>query len=117
MSTSAWYYRFAPKGPRRGTAVVTLSRAAACGGGPPSRMTIRLTRIRLNASRQPLDGPPLAVRRVVLHSTPCQTLSVRLPVREPFRIDVTADRTFQPSPSDQRQLSAQIGFAFKPDKR
>jgi hypothetical protein len=38
-------------------------------------------------------------------------------VREPFRIDVTADRTFQPSPSDQRQLSAQIGFAFKPDKR
>jgi hypothetical protein len=116
MSTSAWYYRFAPKGPRRGTAVVTLSRAAACGGGPPSRMTIRLTRIHLNASRQPLDGPLLAVRRVVLHSTPCQTLSVRLPVREPFRIDVTADRTFQPSPSDQRQLSAQIGFAFEPNK-
>jgi hypothetical protein len=39
---------------------------------------------------------------------------VRIPVRLPFRIDVTATGTFQPSQYDPRQLSAQIGFGFSP---
>jgi hypothetical protein len=93
---------------------VTLSRAAACGGFPPSRITIRVTRIRLNASSQPLGGPLLDVRRAIVRSNPCDTLTVRIPVREPFRIDVSAAGTFQPSQYDQRHLSAQVGFAFEP---
>lgn len=116
MSTSAWYYRFASAGANRGTAVVTLSRAAACGGYPRSRITIRVTRLHLNADAQPLGGRLLALRRVVVRSTPCDTLSIRIPVRGPFRIDVTAIGTFQPSAFDQRQLSAQVGFAFDPTR-
>jgi hypothetical protein len=52
-----------------------------------------------------------------VRSTPCQTLSVRIPVRPPFRVDVSADRTFQPSQYDPRQLSVQIGFGFQPKAR
>jgi hypothetical protein len=35
-------------------------------------------------------------------------------VRAPFRIDVSAVGTFQPSPFDKRELSTQVGFAFEP---
>jgi hypothetical protein len=114
MSTSSVYYRFASTGTDRGTAVVTLTRAAACGGFPPSRMTIRVSRLRLDADSQPAAGRLLALRRVVLRSTPCDTRVIRIPARTPFRIDVTAVGTFQSSPYDQRQLSAQVGFAFEP---
>jgi hypothetical protein len=117
MSTSAWYYRFASTGADRGTATVTLSRTAACGGFPPSRITIKVSRIRLNADAQPVAGRLLALRHVVLRSNPCQRRSLRIPATTPFRIDVTAVGTFQPSQYDQRQLSAQVGFAFGPGPR
>ena len=116
MSTSAWYYHFATSAPRPGTAVVTLSRTAACGNLPKSRITIRVTRLRLNADSQPIAGTLLAIRRVVLRSNPCERKEVRIPVRPPFRIDVTARGTFQPSAYDLRQLSAQLGFGFEADK-
>jgi hypothetical protein len=114
MSTSAWYYRFATNGARRGTAVVTLTRAAACGGFPSSRITIRVSRLRLSSDSQPVAGRLLALRRVLVRSKPCDTRVVRIPVRTPFRIDVDAIGTFQPSLYDQRQLSAQVGFDFRP---
>jgi hypothetical protein len=114
MSTSAWYYHFAPNGPRAGTAVVTLSRTAACGDLPTSRITIRVTRLRIDANGQPAAGTLEHVRRLTLRSNPCQAVPVRIPVRTPFRIDVSAVGTFQPSPSDQRQLSAQLAFGFEP---
>jgi hypothetical protein len=114
MSTSAWYYRFAATGADQGTAVVTLSRAAACGGFRKSRITIRVARLRLNSDSQPVPGRLVALRRVVVRSKPCDTRIVRIPTRVPFRIDVSAIGTFQPSQYDQRQLSAQVGFAFEP---
>jgi len=58
-------------------------------------------------------GRLLARRRLVLHSKPCETREVRIPARAPFRVEVTAVGTFQPSPFDQRQLSAQVGFGFE----
>jgi hypothetical protein len=114
MSTSAWYYRFSTPGVSRGTAVVTLSRTAACGDLPTSRITIRVSRLRLNADSQPVAGRLLALRHVVLRSKPCDRDTIRIPVRPPFRIDLTAVGTFQPSPYDLRQLSAQVGFGFEP---
>jgi hypothetical protein len=114
MSTSSWYYHFAPFGPRRGTALVTLSRGAACGDVRPSHIVIRVSRLRIDReTAQPVAGRLLAVRRVVVRSTPCdRNKVVRIPVRLPFRLDVTATGTFQPSQYDPRQLSAQIGFGF-----
>ena len=114
MSTSSWYYHFAPFGDRRGAALVTLSRAAACGNVKPSHFVIRVTRLRIDPkSGQPVAGRLLAVRRVVVRSTPCdKNKIVRIPVTLPFRVDVTATGTFQPSIYDPRQLSAQVGFGF-----
>jgi hypothetical protein len=118
MSTSSWYYHFAPSGPRRGVATVTLSRAGACGNVAPSRITVKLSSLRIDKPRTP-NGQPvakrtLAVRRVTLRSTPCQTKTLTFGVSTPFRIDLTAVGTFQPSQYDLRQLSAQVTFGFKP---
>src|SRR5581483_7960096 len=114
MSTSAFYYRFTAAGSAPGVATVTLSRAAACGGLPPSRITIKLSRLWIDADGQPAPKRLLAVRHVLLRSDPCETKTIRLPVRPPYRIDLSTRDTFQPSPSDQRQLSAQVTFGFVP---
>ncbi len=114
MSTAAWYYRFTSAGTKPGYATVSLSRAAACGDYPPSHMTIKLSSLRINADAQPVAGRPLATRKLTLRSNPCQTKVVRIPAVAPYRIDVTARGTFQPSQYDQRELSAQVAFGFVP---
>jgi hypothetical protein len=116
MSTAASYVRFGPAAARRGTATVSLSRAAACGGYAPSPITVKVSRLRINASRQPDAGALLAERHLLVRSTPCDTKVLHFQVSPPFRIDVSASRTFQPSESDQRQLSAQVAFGFEPAK-
>ena len=114
MSTAAQYIRFGAETAHPGVATVSLSRAAACGGYPSSPITIRVTRLRINDERQPAPGPLLGERRVLMRSNPCDTKTVTFRVKPPFRIDLTASRTFQPSATDQRQLSAQVGFGFEP---
>ncbi len=114
MTTGAWTYRFAPNGPRRGTASVSLSRAAACGSFAPSRITIRVTRLRIDSDGQPIGGKTLAMRHATVHSDPCETKVVKIPVSTPYRIDVSASGTFQPSQYDLRNLSAQVGFGWQP---
>ena len=114
MSTASWYYHFAPAGRQPGVATVSLSRAAACGAYPPSHMTVTLSSLRINGDGQPVAGRPLTTRRLTLRSDPCQTKIVRIPAVTPFRIDVTARGTFQPSQFDQRELSAQVAFGFVP---
>jgi hypothetical protein len=117
MSTSSWYYHFAPQGPRRGIATVTLSRGAACGPFPASPITVKVSSLYIEGPRthngQPVTKKMLAVRRVLLHSTPCDSKTLTFRVSTPFRIDLSAARTFQP-PNDPRQLSAQVTFGFKP---
>jgi hypothetical protein len=118
MSTNAWYYRFTSAGTKPGFAVISLSRAAACGDFTPSRITIKLSRLKLTKApdSQPVAGRLLAVRKVTIRSNPCDTKVVRIPARTPYRIDVSAVGTFQPSEYDLRQLSAQISFGFEPRK-
>src|SRR5207302_9240935 len=86
MSTSAWYYHFAPTGPVRGEAVVTLSRTAACGDVPPSRITIRVSQLRINEDGQPVAGRLQQLRRLTLRSNTCQAVPVRIPARTPFPV-------------------------------
>jgi len=114
MSTSAFYYRFTSAGRRPGFATVTLSRAAACGDLPSSVITIRLSSLHIDQNGQPSPKRLLALRRVTIRSTPCETKTVRIPARPPYRIDLSANRTFQPSQYDLRQLSAQVTFGFEP---
>ena len=116
MSTSSWYYRFTSAGTKPGYAIVSLSRGAACGGFPPSHLTIKLSSLRINNDGQPVAKRVLAVRRLTLHSNPCETRVVRIPAVPPYRIDITARGTFQPSQYDLRELSAQVAFGFKPGR-
>jgi hypothetical protein len=117
MSTAASYVRFGSSDAPPGTATVSLSRAAACGGYVSSPITIKVSRLRINADRQPDAGAVLAERHVLVRSNPCDTKMFHFRVRPPFRIDLSASRTFQPSQSDQRQLSAQVAFGFRAAKR
>jgi hypothetical protein len=115
IGRSAWYVRFGPKGSPPGVATVTLSRRAACGDVPPALITIRVSRLALDKNDQPIAGKVEHVRRVRIHSTPCDQRTIRVPATPPFRIDLTANRTFQPGPSDPRQLSVMAGFGFEPN--
>jgi hypothetical protein len=98
-----------------GTVLVSASRLASCGDIPPARLTIRLTRLRINGDLQPVPGHLLAEKRLVVRSNPCEGRHVRLRARPPFRIEVSATGFFEPA--DGRKLSVQIGYAFKPDQR
>jgi len=120
MSTSSWYYRFTSAGTEPGYATVSLSRAAACGSFTPSHVTIKLSSLRITPEpqAQPVAKKLLAVRHVTVRSNPCTAnLVVRIPARTPYRIDVSAVGTFQPSQFDQRQLSTQITYGFEPAKK
>jgi hypothetical protein len=117
MSTRSGLVQYSsPAGPR-GDAVVTVSRSAACGDVPPARLTIRLSRVRINQYDQPAPGKVLATRRLTVRSTPCQTIAVRIPARPPFIVETTANRTFKPSKFDQRDLSVTIGYRFDPGRQ
>jgi hypothetical protein len=117
MESSSFYYRFTSGGTAPGVATVQLSRAGACGGFAPSHLTLRLSSLHIDRNGQPSPKKLLAVRHVLLRSDPCETKIVRIPARPPYRIDITAVGTFQPSQYDQRQLSARVTFGFEPAKR
>jgi hypothetical protein len=97
---------------RAGVVLVTASRLASCGDIAPARLTIRLSRLRIDTNAQPAPGRLLAVKRLVVRSNPCEQGAVGLQARPPFRVDVSATGFFKPA--DGRTLSVQIGYAFKP---
>lgn len=114
MEDQSAFAVFGTKMDQPGTARVTVSRLASCGDIPPARLTMRLSRLRVNRDSQPSAGRLLAVRSVVVKSKPCQRFVVPFAVRAPFRIDVTATGFFRPA--DGRRLSVQVGYAFAPRK-
>ncbi|MCW2963355.1 MAG: hypothetical protein JWO17_607 [Actinomycetia bacterium] len=115
MGDQSSFVVFGKPGDPPGTALVTVSRQASCGDIAPARLTIRLTRLRIDENAQPVAGHPLAAKHVVVRSNPCQRFPVPLQARPPFRIDVSARGFFRPA--DGRKLSVQIGYTFTPDKR
>ena len=44
------------------------------------------------------------------------TKTIKIPAQTPYRLDLSADGTFQPSQYDLRNLSAQVTFGFEPKK-
>jgi hypothetical protein len=117
MGSRSIFVQYSSPGHLAGNAVVSVSRSAACGDVPPARLTIRLARVRINQYDQPSAGRRLATRHLTVRSTPCQTTVVRIPARPPFVVETTADRTFQPSQFDRRDLSVTIGYRFEPARQ
>jgi hypothetical protein len=115
MGDRSSFVVFGTPAARAGTVLVSASRQASCGDIAPARLTIRLTRLRINKDSQPTAGRLLALKRIVVRSNPCERGAVQLRARPPFRVDVSATGFFRPA--DGRQLSVQIGYAFTPDKR
>jgi hypothetical protein len=112
MGDHSSFVVFGKRDARAGTVLVTASRLASCGDIAPARLTIRLSRLRIDSNAQPAPGPLLALKRLVVRSNPCESGSVEFQARPPFRIDVGATGFFRPA--DGRTLSVQIGYAFKP---
>jgi hypothetical protein len=115
MGAQSSFVVFGKPNARAGTVLVTASRLASCGDIAPARLTIRLSRLRIDGDEQPAAGRQLGVKRLVVRSNPCERGVIRLQARPPFRIDVSATGFFQPA--DGRTLSVQIGYAFTPAKR
>jgi hypothetical protein len=114
MGAQSSFVVFGKPNARPGTVLVTASRLASCGDIAPARLTIRLSRLRIDSNSQPAAGRLVAVKHVVVRSNPCERVPVSLTARPPFRIDVSATGFFRPA--DGRTLSVQIGYAFTPSK-
>jgi hypothetical protein len=112
MGDHSSFVVFGKPNARAGTVLVTASRLASCGDIAPARLTIRLSRLRIDSNAQPAPGRLLAVKHLVVRSNPCERVPVELQARPPFRIDVSATGFFRPA--DGRTLSVQIGYAFAP---
>jgi hypothetical protein len=115
MGDHSSFVVFGKPNDRTGTVLMTASRLASCGDIAPARLTIRLSRLRIDDNEQPAAARLLAVKRLVVRSNPCERGAVRIRARPPFRIDVSATGFFRPA--DGRTLSVQIGYAFTPGKR
>jgi hypothetical protein len=113
MGDESSFVVFGKPDARAGTVLVTGSRLASCGDIAPARLTIRLSRLRIDKNAQPAPGRLLAVKHLVVRSNPCERRAVQLRARPPFRIDVSATGFFRPA--DGRKLSVQIGYAFTPE--
>jgi hypothetical protein len=109
----ARYVRFAAR-PVRGTLTISLSRAAACGDLALSRFSFRVSRLRIDEHRQPVAGKTETTLRSSVTSTPCEQKTVRAVVTAPFRVDGVSRGAFRSG--DGRDLAAQVGFAFVPDR-
>ena len=117
MSRHSWFAQYSSPGRQDGDAVVVVSRAAACGDVPPAPLTMRFGRVRIDRNDQPQLGRVFATRHVTVRSSPCdRDVTIRVPARPPFRVDVTSKTTFKPSKYDPRDLSVQVGYGFEPRK-
>ena len=67
----------------------------------------------LDKNLQPAAGKLEQLRRVDVSSAPCQSRTIEIHATPPFRIDLTANRTFQASPTDRRPLSVLAGFSYR----
>jgi hypothetical protein len=97
---------------QRGTLVVRLGREGYNGDAPPGRALISVGTVKIR------DGVPVlsriyARRRTLVRNGSLQV--IRIPVaRTPVRLVLTIPNTFHASPSDPRNLGAQVAFTFEP---
>jgi hypothetical protein len=110
MQEESRYVRFAPR-PVPGTVTISLSRTAACVD-TPARFTFRVSGVRIDDHGQPAPGRLQRIVKAV--APPCKLTLIRFPARAPLRIDAKATSLFKAS--DGRELSAQVGYSFKPKR-
>jgi hypothetical protein len=92
----------------RGTVRVDVGRGAWGGPDVPGNVTIDVERVD--------SGRRVSTARWVVHNATNRTFRLRTPPA-PFRVEVHVQPAFSPSDygsSDQRQLGAQLAFAFDP---
>jgi hypothetical protein len=93
---------------RAGTVSVDVGRAGWAGPDVPGSVTIDVVRAD--------SGSPVSTARWVVHSLAKRTFRLKTPAA-PFRVNVQVQPTFSPATygfGDQRQLGAQVAFAFEP---
>src|SRR6185312_15864393 len=98
--------------PVDGTITISISRGAACGDVPAAHFTFKVSSLRIDDDGQPV---PAKRQRVVRTSVPACTKQrvLRVPARAPFRVDANATGLFRSG--DGRDLSAFVGYDFKPN--
>jgi hypothetical protein len=105
LESAGTFVQFAPR-PTRGTLTVTLSRTGA-NGARPSRLTFRVSSIRIDKNGQPVAAKLERVVHAVTKNGGIRL--VHIAARAPFRVDVNAT-TFHAA--DGRDLSAVVNYAF-----
>ena len=116
MSSTASFNQYAPvAGVERGLVKVFLHNTW-CGTDVPGDVTVKVGSVVVSRN-QPAIGQVLATRKAVLHA--CNGLTFVIPVKVPFRVEVTIEPTFSPAKldprsSDARELSARPTFEFLP---
>jgi hypothetical protein len=117
ISSDALYVRLGPGRPR-GKVIVSASRSGFCNqAAPKAHVTIKVGTVALNQQQKPVLGKTLAVRRRILPN--CGQWEEAIPVRPPFAVTVHVEPTVRPSDygaSDARELGAQVGWTFEPDR-
>jgi hypothetical protein len=106
LSSFTYYRRGGP-----GTLLVDLRRTPS--SAPPGNVVIHVGTVRLDSHSNPVIGHLTKEQTTVINDG--SEVKVRIPVAHtPVRAVVTISPTFQPSPSDTRELGAQESFTFCP---
>ena len=109
VSSFTYFQRGGP-----GTLVIDLKRNPS--SAPPGHVSVHVGTVRLNRHGNPAIGHLTAARNTIINDG--SEVKVRIPVKStPLRAVVTVSPTFQPSPTDTRELGAQESFAFCPAGR
>jgi len=112
------YTQFTTPGDLPGFAVVRVHRKAWGGKDVPSRVTIRVGKLRRGPDRQPALGAVTDRCTFVVNRLEDRTFLLRTPP-PPFHVDVRIGKTFvphevDPNLSDLRELGAQLEYSFSP---
>ena len=106
---------FAHSGAPRGMLTADVGRLAWGGPNKPGEVTINIGTIRIVEQQEPTIGRVLTTKTWTAQSG--RHKRFRIPVRPPFRVELTVDPTFSPTEfggSDQRQLGVQVSYRFAP---
>jgi len=99
---------------QHGDLVIMIGREGYCGNAPPGRATFSVGTVAIREG-EPVIKKLLTQRRTLVRD--CSSQVVKIPVAQtPVRVVLTfpPGNTFHASPSDPRNLGAQVSFSFVP---
>jgi hypothetical protein len=108
-------YTYFKKG-QTGTLEVTLSRTAYTGDAKPGHAKVQVSTVGFDPERGgPVQGKVYATKRTLIRNGEQETMRFHV-AQTPVRVEIRITPTFRSSASDPRQLGAQVGFRFRPDR-